>query len=225
MHAISENIGLFEAGLRTTVLITLVAYSASLVVGVLLGVIQASRLRAAAALVTAFVALLRSMPLLMVIFWIYFLLPVVTGEHITPVVSGTAALTIFYSSYIAVIVRSGIRSVPRGQLLAAEVSGLRYFTIMRIVVLPQALRNMLPALVTQLVSLFLSTSLLYVIGVVEFFSVGTIVNGRTFSSIPIFAFVGAVYLVIATGLSTVSRRLETPKWQRGAATAKVRRAA
>lgn len=213
MDVFVDNRALFAEGLRTTLLVTVVAFGLSLVGGTGLALLQQSRLRLLAQATSGALAIVRSLPLLMVIFWAYYLLPVVTGQRLSAVVSGTAALAFFYTSYIAVIVRSGLLSVPRSQLMAAQSSGLSSLAAMRYVVLPQALRNMVPALMTQFVSLFLSTSLLYVVGVVEFFRAATIVNNRVFESVLIFGVVAAVYLVIATSISALSRRLEVPKWK------------
>jgi His/Glu/Gln/Arg/opine family amino acid ABC transporter permease subunit len=217
MDLFIDNFDLFADGLRTTLIVTVVAFGLSLVGGTALALLQQTRFRLLAGLTSGALAVVRSVPLLMVIFWAYYLFPVATGRQVSAAVSGTVALAFFYASYIAVIVRSGLLSVPRSQRMAAEASGLSSLATMRYVVLPQALRNMVPALMTQFVSLFLSTSLLYVIGVVEFFRAATIVNNREFESTLVFGVVAAVYLVIATAISTVSRRLEVPKWKAGQA--------
>ena len=144
----------------------------------------------------------------MVIFWFYFLFPLLIGRSLEPLTAGMVAMIAFQSAYVAEIVRAGIESVKAGQLEAARALGLPYLAAMRSVVLPQALRNMLPALVARFVALFKSTSLLYVIGVIEFFRAATIVNAREFRSVEIYLFVAFVYLVCGAAASWAGHWLQ-----------------
>ena len=203
-----QNLPYLMRGLRLTAVITLVCMVASLAVGVALALLRRSAVRALSAAATAYIETLRSTPLLMVIFWFYFLLPLLTGKSLEPLVAGIVAMVAFQSAYVAEIVRAGITSVKAGQLEAAVALGLSYRSAMWRVVLPQAFRNMLPALVARFVALFKSTSLLYVIGVVEFFRAATIVNSREFRPMEIFLFVAFVYLCCGVAASVIGAWLE-----------------
>jgi len=203
-----QNLPYLMRGLRLTAVITLVCMVASLAVGVVLALLRRSAVRALSAAATVYIETLRSTPLLMVIFWFYFLLPLLTGKSLEPLVAGIVAMVAFQSAYVAEIVRAGITSVKAGQLEAAVALGLPYRSAMWRVVLPQAFRNMLPALVARFVALFKSTSLLYVIGVVEFFRAATIVNSREFRPMEIFLFVAFVYLCCGVAASVIGAWLE-----------------
>jgi His/Glu/Gln/Arg/opine family amino acid ABC transporter permease subunit len=203
-----QNLPYLMRGLRMTAVITLVCMVASLAVGVALALLRRSAVRALSAAATVYIEGLRSTPLLMVIFWFYFLLPLLTGKSLEPLVAGIVAMVAFQSAYVAEIVRAGITSVKAGQLEAAVALGLPYRSAMWRVVLPQAFRNMLPALVARFVALFKSTSLLYVIGVVEFFRAATIVNSREFRPMEIFLFVALVDLCCGVTASVIGAWLE-----------------
>jgi His/Glu/Gln/Arg/opine family amino acid ABC transporter permease subunit len=203
-----QNLPYLMRGLRLTAVITLVCMVASLAVGVVLALLRRSTVRALGVVATVYIETLRSTPLLMVIFWFYFLLPLLTGKSLEPLVTGIVAMVAFQSAYVAEIVRAGITSVKAGQLEAAMALGLSYRGAMWRVVLPQAFRNMLPALVARFVALFKSTSLLYVIGVVEFFRAATIVNSREFRPMEIFLFVAFVYLCCGVAASVIGAWLE-----------------
>ena len=203
-----QNLPYLMRGLRLTVLITVVCMAASLALGVFLALLRRSALRPLSVAATAYIEVVRATPLLMVIFWFYFLLPLLTGRRLEPLVAGGVAMIAFQSTYVAEIVRAGIVSVRAGQLEAAQALGLPYRTAMWRVVLPQAFRNMLPALVARAVALFKSTALLYVIGVVEFFRAATIVNSREFRPMEIFLFVAVVYLCCGMVASAIGAWLE-----------------
>jgi His/Glu/Gln/Arg/opine family amino acid ABC transporter permease subunit len=203
-----QNLPYLMRGLRLTAVITLVCMAASLAVGVVLALLRRSGRRVLSAPATIYIEVLRSTPLLMVIFWFYFLLPLLTGKSLEPLMAGVVAMVAFQSAYVAEIVRAGIASVRAGQLEAAVALGLPYRRAMWLVVLPQAFRNMLPALVARFVALFKSTSLLYVIGVVEFFRAATIVNSREFRPMEIFLFVAFVYLCCGVAASAIGVWLE-----------------
>jgi His/Glu/Gln/Arg/opine family amino acid ABC transporter permease subunit len=205
---VARNLPYMLNGLWLTIVISLVSMTGSLAGGVVLAVLRRSRILPFYGPAVLYIELIRSTPLLMVIFWFYFLLPVVTGQNLAPLAAGIVAMIAFQSAYVAEIVRAGIQSVQRGQLEAALATGLSYLAAMRHVVLPQALRNMLPALVARFVALFKSTSLLYIIGVIEFFRAATIVNSREFRSEEIFLFVAALYFCCGSTISYLGRRLE-----------------
>jgi polar amino acid transport system permease protein len=117
------------------------------------------------------------------------------------------ALIIHQGAYGAEVVRAGLNSIPRGQVAAGYSTGLGYVGVMGWIVLPQALRNMAPAIVNRSVALLKNTSLAFVIGVIEFFRAGTIVNGRENASFSVFTFIAAVYFVCCFALSRLGQRL------------------
>jgi His/Glu/Gln/Arg/opine family amino acid ABC transporter permease subunit len=205
LRVIAENLPYMAAGFSRTVVFAAVGMSAALAIGTILCLVRVARVPLLRYVVVAYVEIMRSTPLLLVIFWLFFFLPKLSGVPLEPTTSGLIALVAFYSTHVAEVMRAGIQSIPRGQLEAGLSSGLRYLQTMRHVILPQAVRNMIPALVSRFVSLFMSTSLLYIIGVVEFFRAATIVNNREFRSFEIFTFVGLVYFVCCFAISRLGR--------------------
>jgi len=145
-----------------------------------------------------YIDIVRSIPLLMLVFWFYFFLPYMFGEHITIINSAIISLVIYGSSYQAEIVRAGILAVPRGQVEASYSLGFTKFQTMKYTVLPQALKIMIPSFVSFFVSLFKDTSIAYIIGVVELVQSGVIVSQRQPNRMY------AAYLCVAIGFWVVS---------------------
>jgi His/Glu/Gln/Arg/opine family amino acid ABC transporter permease subunit len=204
---IPDNLAYMMEGLATTIFLAAVGMAASLVTGTLFAMMRLSALAWIRLPAGVFVDVMRTIPLIMVIFWFFFLLPYVTGSPVTPLMAALLALIVFNTSYMAEVVRAGILSVPRTQNEAARSAGLSYLAAMWYVILPQAFRNMLPAVVSRFIALFMGTSLAYVIGVTEFFRAANNVNNRVYQSYVIFGFVAAVYFVCCYGLSLLSRHL------------------
>ncbi len=145
----------------------------------------------------------------MVIFWMYFLLPALLGQPIPETQTVIVAFTLFTSAYMAQIVRAGIEGIPKGQTEAALSTGLRRWQAMLFVVLPQALRNMLPSFVNQFVSLIKDTSLAFIVGVSELTQVATQVNNRSMIyPTEIFLFIAVIYFIICFLFTSLSRWLE-----------------
>jgi His/Glu/Gln/Arg/opine family amino acid ABC transporter permease subunit len=205
---IGQSFGFLMRGLLETWELAVSSFGLGLVAGILIAVARESELAPLRYAAKAYVELLRNVPQLMVIFWVYFLLPALTGHSINEYLAAVVALTACISAYLAEVVRAGINSVPRAQMEAAYSTGCTYLQAMRLVVIPQALRNMIPSLVNQFVSAFKTTSLVYIIGVVEFFRAATIVNERDFKSMEVFTFVGFVYFVNCFCMSALARRYE-----------------
>jgi polar amino acid transport system permease protein len=149
--------------------------------GMVLGVARVSPWRWLRWPVTALVFVVRGLPLLMVMFWAYFFLPSVTGVKTDQFTTMLIALVMFDAAYLAEIVRAGIQGLPRGQMETARALGLGYGRAMRLVLLPQALRSMLPSLVNQFVSTIKETSLGYVIGLAEVSFIATQINTQVFT--------------------------------------------
>jgi len=155
-----------------------------------------------------FVNLLRSNPLILIVFWFFFLVPLLTGQPLPAFASVLIAFVVFFSAYFAEIVRSGIQSVGKMQIKAAQSTGLTYPQTMRLVILPQALRNMLPALVTECVIVFQGTTIAYVIGLREFLHSTTLVAERTVRPIELYLFAALVYLIICFSGTRIASILE-----------------
>lgn len=196
-------------GIALTLYLALVSGVLSFVFGIVLGLLSVVRTRWVRYPVESVIQLLRGMPLLMVIFWLYFLLPAALGRPVAESWTVIAALTVFTSAYMSQIVRAGIAAIPAGQREAAMSTGLTERQAMLYVILPQALRNMIPSFVNQFVSLIKDTSLAFIVGVSELTHIATQVNNRTLvHPAEIFLFVAAVYFVICYALTAYSRYLE-----------------
>ncbi len=203
-------------GVALTLYLAVAAGVLSFVGGLMLGLLSISRNRMMKYATLAVINVLRGMPLLMIIFWAYFLLPAVLGHPVPESRTVIMALTLFTSACMAQIVRAGIEGIPKGQTEAALSSGLRPWQALIFIVLPQGLRNMLPSFVNQFVSLIKDTSLAYIVGVSELTHVATQVNNRSMiHPTEIFLFVALVYFVICYVVTSFSRRLEHgPAWRK-----------
>ena len=196
-------------GLALTFLLAALALLLALPVGLLLGLARVSPFRAIRWPVTAIVYIVRGIPLLMVIFWAYFFLPTITGHKTEQFSTMLIALVIFDGVYLAEIVRAGIHGVPRGQYETARALGLGYGRAMRLVVLPQALRSMLPSLVNQFVSTIKATSLGYIIGLTEVSFIATQINTQVFThATQVYLLLSLTYFILCFGLSRIAYVLE-----------------
>ena len=196
-------------GLALTLLLAAGALLLALPLGVLFGLARVSPWRWVRWPVTGIVFVVRGTPLLMVIFWAYFFLPSVTGVKTGQFTTMLLALVIFNAAYLAEIVRAGILGVPRGQMECARALGLSYPRAMRLVVLPQALRSMLPSLVNQFVSTIKETSLGYIIGLTEVSFIATQINSQVFiRPAEVFGILAFTYFVLCFGLSRLAYGLE-----------------
>lgn len=207
---------LFEQGLAFTLQLTFLAALGGLVLGTLLALMRLSALPFLAKAATAYVNLMRSLPLVLVIFWFFFLVPyigqVITGaERPVKVGAFTSALltfTLFEAAYFSEIMRAGIQSIPRGQVSAGYALGLTYRQVMSHVVLPQALRNMLPVILTQTIILFQDTSLVYVISITDFFGAASKVAERDGRLVEMYLFAALAYFLISFLASLLVKRLQ-----------------
>lgn len=208
MDAIINNLPFMLEGLKYTLGLSVIAILTSFVLGTLLAGARLSSSRYLRYPAVAYIELVRSVPLILFILYIFFILADV-GIDASPFWAAAVAMSIFASAYIAEVVRGGIASVGVGQTEAARASGLSHIQAMQSVILPQALRGMAPALVSEFIKLTKDTSLAAVIGVFEFFNRVSLVNSRLVTaSFSLFAFAAIVYFIINYSLSLVSRRLE-----------------
>ena len=154
----------------------------------------------------------RSTPELMIIFWVYFTWPLLIGNQVTAWNAAIGSLSVIAAAYLAEVIRAGLYSVPAGQIEAGLSSGLSSLQTFLDIVLPQALRNMLPALIAQLVALFKTTSLVYAIGVMDFFRAVTVTESAVFAPYALYAILGAGYYLSCFGITRLVRWFD-PKYQ------------
>ena len=195
-------------GLAFSVQLTVVATLGGILFGTLLALMRLSGKRALMAPATFYVNGMRSIPLVMVILWFYLLIPFVIGKPIGAEVSAIITFVAFEAAYFSEIMRAGIQSIPRGQVFAGQALGMSYAQNMRLIVLPQAFRNMLPVLLTQTIILFQDTSLVYAIGAYDLLKGFT--NAGKIYGRPEEAYLVAavVYFVICFALSWGVKRLQ-----------------
>lgn len=208
MDIILRNLPYMMRGLELTIMLSLVSLVGSSIGGTFLALLRMSPwwwLRWPAIL---YIDIVRMIPLIMVIFWVFFLIPILTGQPVTPVVAALVALIGFNSSYMAEVIRAGIQTVSAGLFEAARSSGLNHCQTMARIVLPLAFKNMLPAIVSRFIALFMGTSLAYIIGATEFFRAANDINNRVFRPYEIYTFVAVVYFVFCYSLSLLGRLLE-----------------
>lgn len=202
-------------GLALTLVLATLGLLLALPLGLLLGLGRISPWRWVRLPVTALVFVVRGTPLLMVVFWAYFFLPSITGVRTDQFATMLIALVVFDAAYLAEIVRAGIQGLPKGQIEAARSLGLSYFGAMRLVVLPQALRHMLPSLVNQFVSTIKETSLGYIIGLAEVSFIATQINTLVFTlPTQIYLTLALTYFALCFGLSRLAYGLERRLSQR-----------
>lgn len=196
-------------GLALTLLLAVAALLLALPLGLLLGLARVSARRALRWPVTALVFVVRGTPLLMVVFWAYFFLPGITGIRTSRFVTMLLALTLFDGAYLAEIVGAGLQGLPPGQSEAARALGLSRGQALRHVLLPQALRNMLPSLINQLVATVKETSLGYIIGLTELSQVATQINTLVFVlPAQIYACLALCYFLLCFSLSRLALWVE-----------------
>jgi glutamate/aspartate transport system permease protein len=207
---------LFREGMTFTVTLTVLAMSGGIVFGTLLAMMRLSSRRALAAPAGAYVNVIRSTPLVLVIFWFYFLVPWIGGWlvgatrpiQVGAFLSSMVTFMLFEAAYYCEIMRAGIQSIPRGQAWAGYALGLNYWQTMGTIVLPQAFRNMLPVLLTQTIILFQDTSLVYVLSITDFLGAASKVAQRDGRLVEMYLFAAVVYFVISFGLSSLVKRLQ-----------------
>lgn len=195
-------------GVAFSLQLTLVATLGGILLGSLLAVMRTSRKRWIALPAAAYVNTMRSVPLVMVILWFFLLMPFLFGRSIGAELSAFVTFVAFEAAFFCEIVRAGMQAVPRGQVQAGLALGLSPAQNLRLVILPQAMRNMLPVLLTQVIVLFQDTSLVYAIGAYDMlkgFDVAGKILGR-----PIEAYLGAavIYFVLCLLLSRAAARLQ-----------------
>jgi len=196
-------------GVGLTLYLAVVSLALSFIGGLVLGLLSVSRNRLLRWGSMTVIQTIRGMPLLMVIFWMFFLLPAMLGGGMTAAWTIIVALTLFTSAYMSEIVRAGITGIPKGQMEAAISTGLSHGQAMFYIILPQALRNMIPSFVNQFVSMIKDTSLAFIVGVTELTQIATQINNRTMLyPTEIFLFIAVIYFIMCFAFTELSRWLE-----------------
>lgn len=195
-------------GLAFSVQLTLIAMIGGIAIGTLLALMRLSGKKWLVLPAAAYVNTLRSIPLVMVILWFFLLIPLLIGRPMGAEVSAIITFTVFEAAYYSEIMRAGIQSVPRGQVYAGYAVGMNYAQTMRLIVLPQAFRNMLPVLLTQTIILFQDTSLVYAIGAYDLLK-GFEIAGKNFNRpVEMYLLAAVAYFAICFSLSMLVRRLQ-----------------
>ena len=207
-NVILENMHFLIEGMQLTLLLTIAAICGGLVLGTLLALARLSGFWILSLVSSTYVNFFRSMPLILVIFWFYFLVPLILGQPVGGYYSVLIAFVLFEAAYYCEIIRAGIQSVSKGQVYAGQAVGLNYFQNMCYIVLPQAFRNMIPVLLTQAIILFQDTSLVYVVGVKDFLVSADLVANRENRIFEMFTTVACVYLIICLSGSILIRKLQ-----------------
>jgi len=207
---------LFQVGMAFTLELTAFAMIGGIIIGTLLAMMRLSSNKLIAFIATTYVNLIRSVPLVLVIFWFYFLVPyigawVIGASEPIKVGAFTSSLItfiLFEAAYYCEIMRAGIQSIPRGQVWAGYALGMNYWQTMGHIVLPQAFRNMIPVLLTQTIVLFQDVSLVYVLSITDFVGAASKIAQRDGRLVEMYLFVAVVYFVICYALSWLVKQLQ-----------------
>ncbi|MEK4406660.1 amino acid ABC transporter permease [Sporosarcina sp. FSL K6-6792] len=203
-----DNLKFLMEGFYVTLKVAFISIIFSFIIGGAIGTLRFAEIPILSKILAAVVETIRNLPLLLIILFTYFALPEI-GINLSITVSAIVALTIFESAMLAEIVRGGLNSIEKGQMEAARSSGLTYVQALRTVILPQALRRMVPNLVSQFISLLKDTSLAVVIALPELLHHAKIIQAQQQSYvIPIFILIALMYFVVNYALSLIARRLE-----------------
>ena len=209
---IPANSSLLWEGIKMTFLLASLAIIGGIILGTFLALLRIAKIPVLSQFSAAYVNFFRSLPLILVIFWLFFLVPLIVGKPVGAFSSVLVAFILFEAAYYSEIIRAGINSVRLGQLAAARAIGLTYFQSMRYIILPQAFRAMTPILLTQAIILFQDTSLVYVVGLRDFLVSAEIVANRDQRLVEMFLFVALVYFIIcfaaSIGVKYLQKRID-----------------
>jgi polar amino acid transport system permease protein len=199
---------LFWVGLGWTMAYTVGTILAGTLIGLIVGILRLNRWPMIDWLLLSYIELFRCTPLLVQIIWFYYAFPVVIGVNIPAHVAAMSVLSLYGGAFYAEIVRGSIESVPRGQWDAARALGLRYWRMLRLVVIPQALKPMMAPYVNQSVTQLKNTSLVSVIAVPDLVYNATLINADTYRPLEVYTVVAVIYFAILFPATLIARRLE-----------------
>ncbi|QGH36754.1 ABC transporter permease subunit [Gracilibacillus salitolerans] len=208
INIILEGLPTLLKGMGVTIEVTVISLILAMFIGLVLGVFSITKSKILRTISTAFVDIIRGTPLLVQILFIYFGLPSVLDINLTAFSAGVIAITVNAAAYLVEIFRAGINSIDKGQMEAGRTIGFSYSQTMRLIILPQAIRRMIPAFVNQFIVSIKDTSLLSAIGLAELTLSGQTIYAANFHAFEILFAVGVLYFVIIYSLSLFSRWLE-----------------
>ncbi|KFN03771.1 amino acid ABC transporter permease [Bacillus clarus] len=204
---LTNNIDMYLEGFKYTVMSSVIALIGSFILGVIMAVMRIAPIRILNWIGSAYVEFVRNIPIVLIAFIFYFALPVI-GITLNGFVAGTVTLTIYTAAFIAEAIRAGILSVAKGQMEAARSSGLTYVQAMYYIVLPQAVKIVIPPLGNQFLNLVKNSSILGVIAGTDLMYQGDLISTKTFVTFDVYIFVGMFYLILTIPLSMLVRYLE-----------------
>jgi glutamate/aspartate transport system permease protein len=195
-NVVIRNLPYLWEGLQSSFLLAAIAICGGILFGAILAVLRLSSIKPVALAALGYVNFFRSVPLILIIFWFYFLVPLLLGRATGPFLSAAIAFTMFETAYYCEIIRAGVQSLPKGQINAGIASGLSRIQAMRYIVMPQAFRNMTPILLTQSIILFQDTSLVYVVSLRDFMTSASTVANQELRLVEIYILDAVVYFTI-----------------------------
>lgn len=196
------------SGLGVTIEIAVISLILAVILGIVLGIFSISTSKILKSIATTYIYIVRGTPLMVQALFLYFGVGQALGIRFDPMVAGIITLTVNASAYMAEIFRGGIQAVDHGQMEAARSLGLSYSKAMRKVVLPQAVKIMIPSILNQFIVTLKDTSILTVISIRELTSAGQIIIARNFKSLEMYAIVACMYFIVITLLTLASRYIE-----------------
>ena len=208
---VAENGPALLSGLGTTLWIAFISVALALILGIILGLLRVQANPWLSGIAAVYVDLMRGVPLIVLSFFIYFGIPQMTGVRFSSATAGIMTLSLNAAAYVAEIVRGGIQAIDKGQMEASRSLGLSYGKTMQKIILPQAIKLMIPSFINQFVITLKDTSILSVIGLVELTQTGSVIIARTYQSGSMWLIVGLIYLIVITALTRLSKRLEGGK--------------
>jgi len=206
--AVAGNITFLLGGFGVTLQLSFFALTGGIALGALVGLGRISKKQWIYQPITLYVNFIRNLPLLLVIFWFYFVMPIIAGRPLNPFLSAVIAFIIFEATYFGEIFRAGYQSISKDLSAAAYSTGMTYTQTARYILVPIAFRRMLPSLITQSIVTFQDTSLAFVIGLQEFVRRTSIVDNLEVRSIQLYSFVAIVFFIFCFIASKISRHFE-----------------
>ena len=206
--AVANNIGFLMGGFGVTLQLSFFALTGGIALGAIVGLGRISKNKWIYRPITLYVNFIRNLPLLLVIFWFYFVMPIIAGRPLNPFLSAVIAFIIIEATYFGEIFRAGYQSISKDLSAAAYSTGMTYTQTARYILVPIAFRRMLPSLITQSIVTFQDTSLAFVIGLQEFVRRTSIVDNMEVRSIQLYGFVAIVFFIFCFIGSKISRHFE-----------------
>lgn len=210
-EAVERNLPFLLGGYWVTIKLTFFALAGGIPLGILVGLGRISSKKWIYYPVTLYVNVIRNIPLILVIFWFYFVMPIIVGRPLDPFPSAVISFIIFEATYFGEIFRAGFQSVSKGTIEAGYSTGLTYTQTARYLLIPIAIRRMIPSMITQSIVTYQDTSLAFVIGLPELVRRTSIVDNMEVRSIELFGFVALVFLITCYIGSVISRRFEVKR--------------